>query len=125
MAGMAGPLSDEDMADIGAYFESLPAVSGVADESADLELGKNIYRGGITAAGIPACIGCHGPSGAGNPAAVYPALAGQNSSYVYTSLQQFRAGSRANDPNEMMRMIAHRMSNEEIAAVANYIQGLH
>lgn len=125
MKGMASPLSEQDMADIAAWFSSLPPVAGVAEDDDTLTLGKNIYRGGITSAGIAACIGCHGPSGKGNPASAYPQLAGQNSSYTYTSLQQFRAGTRANDPNSMMRSLAHRLSNEEIAAVANYIQGLH
>jgi len=124
MMPMASGLSDDDMADIAAYFESLPAIKGSAKEE-NLEMGMNIYRGGITSANIPACIGCHGPAGKGNPAAKYPALSGQNASYIYTSLQQFRAGTRNNDLNEMMRQVAHRLSNDEIAAVANYLQGLN
>lgn len=123
MAPMAMPLSDEDMANIAAFYESLPMIQGVSDE-ADLTKGQDIYRGGITSAGVPACIGCHGPSGKGNPAAAWPALSGQNASYTYTALQQFRAGTRSNDASSMMRSVAHRMTNEEIAAVANYIQGL-
>jgi len=123
MMGMAAALSDEDMADIGAFYESLPSAQGVAEEE-NLQLGENIYRGGITSVNIPACTGCHGPNGQGNPAAGFPALSGQNSSYVYTALQYFRAGTRANDTNAMMRNIAHRLSNDEIAAVSNYVQGL-
>lgn len=124
MLGMAAGLSDTDMEDIAAYYESLPPIQGIAATDT-LTLGQSIYRGGITSAGIAACIGCHGPSGRGNPAAKYPHLAGQNSSYVYTTLQNFRGGTRANDPNEMMRSISHRLTNDEIAAVANYIQGLN
>lgn len=123
MLGMASALSDEDMADIAAFYESLPAVQGVA-KTDDLALGESIYRGGITAVNIPACSGCHGPAGKGNPAAGYPLLSGQNSSYLYTTLQHFRAGTRANDANSIMRGVAHRLSNEEIAAVSNYVQGL-
>ncbi|MBX2824896.1 MAG: cytochrome c4 [Gammaproteobacteria bacterium] len=123
MMPMAANLSDEDMADISAYYASLPAIQGVASED-NLAAGRDIYRGGITSAGIAACIGCHGPNGQGNPMAGFPMLSGQNSSYVYTTLQQFRAGTRANDANEVMRGIAHRITNEEIAAVANYVQGL-
>jgi len=123
MMPMAANLSDEDMADIAAFYASLPAIQGVASEE-NLTLGQNIYRGGITSAGIAACIGCHGPTGQGVPLAGFPMLSGQNSSYVYTTLQQFRAGTRANDANEVMRGIAHRITNEEIAAVANYVQGL-
>ena len=123
MMPMAAALSDEDMADIAAFYSTLPAIQGVAVEE-NLQRGRDIYRGGISSAGIAACIGCHGPNGAGNPAAGYPALSGQNASYTYTTLQQFRAGTRANDANRMMRDIAHRITNEEIAAVANYLQGL-
>jgi len=123
MAGMAAPLSDEDMVDIAAYYASLPAIQGVAEEK-NLQMGQDIYRGGIVSVNIPACTGCHGPQGEGNPAAGFPMLSGQNSSYVYTALQSFRSGTRHNDANSMMRNIAHRLSNDEIAAVANYIQGL-
>jgi len=124
MQPMAMNLSDEDMADIAAYYASLPAIQGVASEE-NLTLGQDVYRGGVTSVPIAACSGCHGPSGQGNPMAGYPRLSGQNASYVYTSLQQFRAGTRANDPDEVMREITHRITNEEIAAVANYIQGLN
>lgn len=125
MKGMVAALSEQNMADLAAYFAALPAVAGVSNDDESLTLGKNIYRGGITAANVAACIGCHGPTGNGNPAAAYPALSGQNASYVINALNSFRSGQRANDPNSMMRGIAHRLSDTEIAAVANYVQGLH
>ncbi len=124
MSPMAAPLSDEDIADLAAYYSTLPTKAGVAAEG-DLALGENIYRGGITSAQIPACIGCHGPSGSGNPAAKYPSLSGQNSAYIMSTLKEFRSGARTNDLNEMMRVVAHRMSDTEMAAVSSYIQGLH
>lgn len=124
MSPMAMPLSDQDMEDLSAYYASLPANEGVAPEG-DLELGENIYRGGITSAQIPACIGCHGPSGNGNPMAKYPAISGQNASYTVLTLKEFRNSVRHNDPNKMMRAVAHRMSDAEIEAVSKYIQGLH
>ena len=124
MSPMAMPLSEEDMADLAAYYSSLPAKAGVAEEE-NLTAGENIYRGGITSAKIPACTGCHAPSGAGNPMANYPALAGQNKAYIASTLKEFRSGARANDPNGMMRDVAHRLSDAEIDAVSNYIQGLH
>jgi cytochrome c553 len=124
MAPMAAPLSDQDMQDLAAYFSAMPSKAGVANEE-NLELGQNIYRGGITSANIPACIGCHGPSGSGNPAANYPALSGQNAGYVALALKGFRSSARQNDPNKMMRTLSHRMSDVEIAAVSNYIQGLN
>ena len=85
MAGMSATLSEQDIEDISAYYASQAPVAGVADEE-NLELGQSIYRGGITAAGIPSCSGCHGATGNGNPAAVWPALAGQNAAYVKACL---------------------------------------
>ncbi|MCB1757808.1 MAG: cytochrome c4 [Gammaproteobacteria bacterium] len=124
MSPMALPLSEQDMEDLAAHFSAMTPKAGVAAEE-NLELGQSIYRGGITSAKIPACIGCHGPSGSGNPAAKYPAISGQNLAYLESTLKAFRSGERSNDPNQMMRSLAHRMSDEEIAAVSNYIQGLH
>jgi len=124
MNGMSAALSDEDIEDLSAFFASLPPVTGVADEE-NLELGRNIFRGGVTAAGIPSCSGCHGAAGNGNPAAVWPALAGQNADYTALQLELFRSKDRANDPNAMMRSIAERLTDNEIKAVANYIQGLY
>ncbi len=125
MLGMAAQLSEQDMADLGAYFESQPAIKGIAEDRQDLKLGESIYRGGITDAKIPACMACHGPSGEGNPAAKWPALAGQNSAYITETLNHFRSQARANDPNEMMRNVARRLGDDEIAAIANFLQGLN
>lgn len=72
---------------------------------------------------MPACAACHGPAGAGLPAQ-YPALAGQFSEYTEAQLKAFRDEVRANDPNKMMRMIAIKMTDPEIKAVADYAAGL-
>ena len=125
MTGMAAGLSEQDMADIAAYYSSLPAIDGVAEDREDLKTGESIFRGGITSAKIPSCMGCHGPSGNGNPAANWPMLSGQNAAYTALALRSFRSGERNNDPNEMMRMVAHRLSDTEIEALANYLQGLN
>lgn len=124
MYPIAQGLSDEDIVNLAAYFAEMPVIQGVAEEK-NLELGESIYRGGITSAGVPACTGCHGPAGKGNLAAAYPLLSGQNTEYTVTQLQYFRDGSRNNDPNAMMRNVAHRLTDEEIQAVSNYITGLH
>lgn len=124
MAGMSAALSEQDIDDISAYYASLPPVTGIASED-NLEQGRNIFRGGITAAGIPSCSGCHGAAGKGNPAAVWPALASQNADYTKLQLEYFRSKERANDSNAMMRSIAERLTDAEIQAVANYIQGLY
>ena len=120
MLGMAAALSDQDMADLGAYFASKAVTPGVADDS-KVALGKDVYRGGNMTAGVPACMGCHGPAGEGNPAAGYPSLRGQHVAYTLAQLNAFRSGARDNDPASMMRSVVARMSTEEIEAVANYI----
>ena len=115
--------SDEDMQDIGAFYEKQTVEIGTA--AADkVEMGQRIYRGG-NGEGVPACMGCHGPSGAGNPSANFPAVSGQHAAYTAKALKDFRSAARGNDMNNMMRDIARKMSDEEIAAVAEYISGLH
>ncbi len=123
MFGMAAALTDQDMADIGAFYASKTATVATADDS-KVALGKDIYRGGNMSTGVPACMGCHGPTGAGNPTAKYPTLGGQHVAYTVKQLKAFRDGARDNDPNKMMRSIAVRMTNEEMEAVANYLATL-
>lgn len=123
MAPMAAPLSPEDVADLAAYFSSQKKSPGKA--AADkVAAGERVYRGGNSATGVAACMGCHGPTGAGNPAAGFPAIWGQNAAYVEKALKDFRSGARANDPATMMRGVAAKMSDDEIVAVAQYVQGL-
>jgi cytochrome c553 len=124
MSPMAANLSEEDILDLAAYYSSQKIKHGTADP-ASLELGEKIYRAGSIEAGVPACMACHGPNGRGNPAAQYPALGGQHAAYTQTQLNAFRAGTRANDSNAVMRTIVGRMTDEEIKAVSEYIQGLH
>jgi len=124
MTGQATNLTDEDILDLSAHFAAMPKIEGVAKEE-NLALGESIYRGGITAAGVPSCNGCHGPGGLGNPAAVYPLMSGQNAAYTADQLRYFRSGERANDPNAVMRGIAKRLTDAEIDAVSNYIAGLY
>jgi len=124
MAPMAAPLTDADMDDLAAYFASQPLKAGAADESL-VELGEKIYRGGNPSSGVSACIGCHGPKGAGNPAAKFPALSGQHAKYVANQLGAFKSGARGNDAGKMMRSVAEKMTEKEIQAVSTYVQGLH
>jgi len=123
MSPMAAPLSDADMADLAAYFSSQKTAPGTAAPD-QAKAGETLYRAGNAASGLTACIACHGPSGAGNGAANFPRLAGQHASYVDKALKDLRSGTRSNDPNRMMRDIAGKMTDAEIAAVAQYIQGL-
>ena len=124
MSGMAAPLSEEDMADLAAYFSSQTKQGGAAAPD-QVAAGEKLYRAGNADTGVAACMACHGPAGSGNPAANFPALSGQHASYVEKALKDFRAGTRTNDPNNMMQGVAERMTDAEVAAVAQYIQGLH
>lgn len=124
MTPMATNLSEQDILDLAAYYSSQKIKHGKTDP-ASLELGEKIYRAGSIEAGVPACIACHGPNGRGNPAAQYPALGGQHAAYTQAQLNAFRDGTRANDNNAVMRTIVGRMTDEEIKAVSEYIQGLH
>jgi len=123
MAGMTANLSAADMKDIAAYYASQKLKPAMARDKELAALGQKIYRGGNTASGMAACAGCHGPTGMGMPAQ-YPRISGQFAEYVELQLKAFRAGTRANDPNGMMRGVAVRMSDREIQAVAEYVAGL-
>ena len=125
MTSQAMMLSDQDMADLAVYFESLP---GPAQAVADPDLiskGEALYRGGNAANQVAACIACHGPSGAGNPAAKYPALKGQHAAYTAKQLRDYASGERTSDgKTRVMREIAGKLSEDEIVALASYVQGL-
>ncbi len=125
MSPMAQPLSEADMIDLAAYFESQSTEIGFANPDM-LELGQSIYLGGNKETGVSACIGCHGPKGNGNPAAKYPALSGQHADYVVKQLKDYASGARKPIGNAaIMSDIAVRMSETEMEAVASYMQGLH
>ena len=124
MAGMVANLSPEDMADLGAYFATLTPAGGFVSQE-NLARGERIYRGGNKSSGVPACMACHGPAGAGDPMAGIPALAGQRPQYTASQLTAFRSGTRSNDRNHMMRDASHRLTDEEIQAVSQYVAGLH
>jgi cytochrome c553 len=123
MNGMAAPLSDDDVKNLAAYFSEQKPAQRAAHDAELVKLGRSIYRAGIAEKGVPACAGCHSPDGAGIPAQ-FPRLAGQHPEYIAAQLKAFRAGERANDVNSMMRMTAGRLSDKEIAAVAEYVAGL-
>ena len=124
MVGQVAGLSSQDMADLGAYFATQTGSQGGASKEL-AAAGAKLYRGGNKKKGVAACIACHGPSGAGNPAANFPSLSGQHAAYVEKAMKDFRSGTRTNDANKMMQNIAEKMSDKEIKAVASYISGLH
>ena len=124
MYGIAMTLSDSDITNLSAYYASLKSSVGLVKDDY-LELGRNIYRGGNMEIKMQACMSCHGPNGQGNYAAAIPMLSGQHSEYTYQQLKKFQASTRSNDYNKMMRNIVHRMTDEEMKAVASYIEGLY
>lgn len=124
MASQVKDMTPQDMADIGAYFAKQKSTQGAANEKL-VEAGAKLYRGGNKRKGIAACMACHGPNGAGNPAAKFPKVSGQHAAYIEKAMKDFRSGKRSNDSNKMMQDIAEVMTDKEIAAVASYISGLN
>lgn len=122
MLGMATPLTDADMANVAAFFSQQTPKQRGASDKALIEAGKKIYRGGIAAKSVPACMACHGPAGAGIPTQ-YPLMSGQHGAYTIAQLKAFRDGERTN--NQPMMDIAAKLSDAEIKAVAEFIQSIH
>ena len=138
MQPYATPLSAQDMRDIGAYFAGQAGGAGIADDTAItegtyaglkfFEVGQKLYRSGDFEREIPACLACHGPAGRGNPGPPYPAVAGQFADYTARQLQLFRDGmamGSGEHANAVMADVAAELTDEEIQALASYIQGLH
>jgi cytochrome c553 len=138
MMPMAAPLSAQDMRDVGAYFAQQKAGAGIADDTvvADgphkgmkfYQVGEQLFHGGDPARGIPACMACHGPTGAGNPGPAYPHIGGQQAAYVQRRLEEYRAGTtneRDHHNFDVMATVAHQLTDEEIGSLASYVQGLH
>jgi cytochrome c553 len=124
MTGMVANLSADDMQNLAAYYSAqIPKQMGAKNKDLVTQ-GSKLYRGGNAANGLAACAGCHSPNGAGIPAQ-YPRLASQHADYVAAQLKAFRTGDRANDPLEMMQSIAVKLTDKDIAALAEYISGLH
>jgi len=121
MKGFAATLSDEDMRNVAAFYAGKQAKPGFAKNKELVRLGERIYRGGIADRSIPACAGCHSPTGAGIPSQ-YPRLGGQHADYTEAQLVAFRSGARAN--NAQMTGVAAKMNDREIKAVSDYIAGL-
>lgn len=127
MTGIVMGFSEQDMADLAAYFSSQARKPGTADENT-LKEGERIYRAGTPATDVPACMACHGPAGGGVPLSGYPALAGQHSVYTDKMLKGFRSGTTwgaEDESSKVMVGVANRLTDAQIAAVSSYIQGLH
>ncbi|MDG2519725.1 c-type cytochrome [Lysobacter soli] len=138
MKPFADALSAQDARDIGAYFATQKAGAGVADDTAVatgpntgkkyFEIGQQLFRSGDAARGIPACMACHGPDGAGNPGPAYPHIAGQQAPYTQRRLEEYRAGTTVQRDAHLfniMAAVAKQLTDEEIGSLSSYLQGLH
>jgi cytochrome c553 len=132
MNGMIAAYSEDQMRDFAAYFSSQTQKVGEAKNRDTIEMAQKLYRAGDISRGLPACAACHGPTGAGIPAE-FPRIGGQQPEYIEVQLKAFRTSGadpkdpngRDNDPNKMMRMVAVKMTDPEIKALADYLAGLH
>jgi cytochrome c553 len=126
MQGMASTLAPQDMHDVGAYFAAQKRLPGVADAKLASE-GEQLYREGDASRGIPACMACHGPDGAGNPGWRVPNIGGQHADYVQTQLKAWHDGATwGSDAHaKIMPAISQHLTEQDISAVSSYVEGLH
>jgi cytochrome c553 len=124
MGGMVMALTEQDTADIAAYFAS-NVISDNSTPEASVSVGETLYRAGNVERGIPACSACHGARGNGTELSGFPKISGQHADYVKIQLEKFRSGTRANDMNMMMQDVAAKLTDSEISALSDYVGGLH
>ncbi|MBE9567980.1 MAG: cytochrome c4 [Proteobacteria bacterium] len=124
MFGMVAALSDEDAADIGAYFQSQSIAQAAPSDASKLARGRELYKGGDLQKGVPACQACHGPAGTGTAGIGFPAVGGQYVEYTLAQLKAFKDGTRSNDDKMLMRSIVEKLSEDDMTAVANYMASL-
>ncbi|KTD52916.1 c-type cytochrome [Legionella quateirensis] len=124
MTAMIANLNEQDMNDLASFYAKMPLAEGATPKKY-LQRGEQIYRGGDFNKHITACIACHGPKGTGNAQAGFPVLSGQKAAYTVMQLQAFKDGKRTNDLNHIMRDISDRMTQDDMEAVAHYIEGLY
>jgi len=125
MTGLLDNSSEQDLQDMAAFYADQEKTLEGANPDL-VELGESIYRSGVESLNVAACSACHSPTGQGNEQAGFPALGGQHAQYTANQLKAFRSGSRANDGNAMpMRIVAERLTDREIDAIASYLSGLN
>ncbi len=125
MTSQAMTLTEQDMKDVAVFFAAQPAAAKSVADASLVEKGQALYRGGDKESGAAACLTCHGPTGRGNPSARYPLLRGQHATYIASTLREYATDARKSDgATKIMRDIAKRLSEEDIVAVAAYVQGL-
>ena len=124
MSGMATALSEQDMADLDAYYASLePPAGAVSEEQSEAaRRGGQLFRGGDRSLNIAACMGCHGPSGEGIPTR-FPQVAGQKQSYLVSSLKAFKSGERQSD-GQIMNEISFLLTEQQMEDLAAFMHAL-
>jgi cytochrome c553 len=127
MQGMAANLSEDEIKELAGFFSEQKIKPRISKNPPAVELGQLIYRGGVAKSGVPACMACHSPSGAGIPAQ-YPRLAGQSAVYVAAQLKAFRSEARGMHKSDTlgktMVEVASKLTDKEVAAVAEYVSAL-
>jgi cytochrome c553 len=124
MTTLVANLNEQDFEYLANYYAKIPLAEGSTPKQF-LQRGELIYRGGDFNKHITACIACHGPKGTGNAQAGFPVLSGQHAAYTILQLQAFKDKKRTNDLNHIMQDISARMSQDDMEAVAHYIEGLY
>jgi len=122
MNAMAGTINDDDLADIAAYFASRPKMKGAGSDN---EIGKKLFLHGDLSRTVVACINCHGVNGKGlTPnTSMFPVIGGQQKDYIRRQLMNFRSDERTNSPNAIMNKITHKLTDDEIEGLADYVSG--
>ncbi|MBA4215448.1 MAG: cytochrome c, class I [Polaromonas sp.] len=118
MAEMVAKLTPDEMLALGKYYEKMNLPREEAKDPQLAAMGRYIYHNGNKFSGVPSCVSCHGTNAEG--AATLPRLAGQFSGYTHTQLKQFNKRDRTND-NTVMHVVAEKMTELEMAAVAEYV----
>lgn len=128
MAGQLNGMGEQDLRNIAAYYAGLaPGLGQAQGDDEQIAKAENLYRGGSLKKGVAACAACHGPSGEGNAPAGFPRVSGLSAEYTIAQLTAYREGLRATDEEYggMMRQVAANLNDTEIAALADYLQGVH
>ncbi|MDV6328478.1 c-type cytochrome [Idiomarina sp. PL1-037] len=124
MMGQVASLSEQDMADLAAFYAAKDEPKGETPEDI-VAKGEDLFRRGNPETNMPSCAGCHGPRGNGMGLAAFPDISGQHAAYTKSQLEMFRSGERANDPNGMMRGVTEKMTDEEIELLSKFLSGLY
>lgn len=122
MGPIVATLKSDDVSALAAYFAAQKPQPGAVQDAKLAAAGKQLFDDGNVETGVPACVGCHQPGGTGNER--YPRLAGQHQTYMIAQMTAFKSGERSNDKARVMRSVAERLTEKEIAAAAEYLAGL-